>query len=73
MWTVAHLAAPVSLFFTDTESVMKASVEATTSLFEAAFKEALVKVLLYMGFIGSIIGPISSEENYTHTEKDWNI
>lgn len=66
---VAHLAAPVSFFFTDPKPVLDAAIHGTTGILESAVKESSVKHFVLMS---SIVAVASPKDNYIFTEKDWN-
>ncbi|KAK0710645.1 hypothetical protein B0H67DRAFT_601619 [Lasiosphaeris hirsuta] len=67
---VAHLAAPVSLFFTDPEPVLKGAIHGTLRALESAHKEPSIKTFVLMSSITAILG--QKEGDYTFTEADWN-
>ncbi|KAH8887623.1 NAD(P)-binding protein [Thozetella sp. PMI_491] len=67
---IAHLAAPVSLSFTDPEPVMKGAVEGSARILESANREPSVKNFVFMSSIAAVRG--QKEGDYTFTEKDWN-
>ena len=67
---IAHLAAPVSLTFTDPEPVLKGAIEGTLRALEAAHKEPSVKSFVLMS---SIVAILSKKEGaYVFTEADWD-
>ncbi|KAK0648371.1 hypothetical protein B0T16DRAFT_370772 [Cercophora newfieldiana] len=67
---VAHLAAPVSLFFTDPAPVLKGAVDGTLRALEAAATEPSIKSFVFMSSITAVINNIQTD--YTYTESDWN-
>jgi nucleoside-diphosphate-sugar epimerase len=67
---VAHLAAPVSMFFTDPEPVIKTAKTATWGILESATKEPSVKHFVLMSSITAVRG--MKDGPYTFTEGDWN-
>jgi nucleoside-diphosphate-sugar epimerase len=67
---IAHLAAPVSLTFTDPEPVLKGAIEGTLRALEAAHKEPSVKSFVFMSSIAAIVS--TKEGAYTFTEADWD-
>jgi nucleoside-diphosphate-sugar epimerase len=67
---VAHLAAPVSLYFTDPEPVLRTATRATEEILESAAREPSVKGFLLMSSITAIRG--MREGRYIWTEQDWN-
>ena len=70
MDAVAHLAAPVSFFFTDPEPIMKAAVEGVTRMLESASKEPRIKSFVYMSSVAAILS--QHEGPHRFTEEDWN-
>lgn len=67
---IAHLAAPVSLSFTEVEPVLRAAEEGTSSLMESTTKEPSIKAMVLMSSIAAIRD--RREGPYVYTEKDWN-
>jgi nucleoside-diphosphate-sugar epimerase len=67
---VAHLAAPVSFFFSDPEPVLKAALQGTTGILESAVREPSVKHFVLMSSIVAVMSP--KDGPYTFTEDDWN-
>jgi nucleoside-diphosphate-sugar epimerase len=67
---IAHLAAPVSLKFTDPEPVINTAVSATRGILESAVKESSVQSVILMSSIAAVQS--QREGPYVFTEKDWN-
>jgi len=67
---IAHLAAPVSLSFTDAEAVIKTATESVTRILESAVKEPALKSFVFMSSITAVRSP--KEGAYVFTDKDWN-
>lgn len=67
---IAHLAAPVSLTFTDPEPVLKGAIEGTLRALEAAHKEPSVRSFVLMSSIAAIVS--TKQGPYVFTEADWN-
>jgi nucleoside-diphosphate-sugar epimerase len=67
---VAHLASPVSLYFTEAEPVLRTAVRATEEVLESAAREQSVRGFLLMSSITAVRG--MREGPYTWTERDWN-
>ncbi|KAK4179555.1 putative oxidoreductase [Triangularia setosa] len=68
--TVAHLAAPVSLSFTDPEPVLIAAVEGALRVLESAITEPSVESFIFMSSIAAITDTESSKTSFD--ESDWN-
>ncbi|KAK0624213.1 hypothetical protein B0T14DRAFT_478330 [Immersiella caudata] len=67
---VAHLAAPVSLFFTDPAPVLKGAIDGTLRALEAAITEPRIKSFIFMSSIVATLG--NYPHDYVYTESDWN-
>jgi len=68
---IAHLAAPISLFFTDPVPVMHGAIQGTKTLLNSAFEHGKdVQTVVQMSSIASILSP--REHGYIYSEKDWN-
>ncbi len=63
---IAHLASPVSFFFTDPEPIIKAAVNGTLSILESAAKEPSVKNFVLLSSIAAMLqqgdGPVTLDE-----------
>lgn len=68
---IAHLAAPVSMSFTDPVPVLRDAVEGTARVFESAAREDSVKSFVFMSSTAAMSQP-STEEDTVITDKDWN-
>lgn len=67
---IAHLAAPVSLSFTDAQKVLNTATTSVTRILESATKELSVKSFVFMSSVTAVRG--AKEGPYTYTESDWN-
>lgn len=67
---IAHLASPVSFFFTDPEYVVGTAVKGVKSVLESAAKEPGVKNFVLMSSVVAIVG--DEPRDYVFTEADWN-
>jgi nucleoside-diphosphate-sugar epimerase len=67
---IAHLASPVSFFFTDPDYVIGTAVNGVKSVLESAIKEPGVKSFVLMSSVVAISGGKPLE--YVFTEADWN-
>ncbi|KAF4345933.1 dihydroflavonol 4-reductase [Fusarium beomiforme] len=70
-YAIAHLAAGVSLSFTDPEPVLEVAVQGTLGVLESAITEPSIKSVVLMSSIASIING-SKEAPARFTESDWN-
>ncbi|KAK0736707.1 hypothetical protein B0T21DRAFT_348733 [Apiosordaria backusii] len=68
--TVAHLASPVSLSFTDPEPVLTAAVEGALRVLESAITEPSVESFIFMSSIAAILDSESTKTSFD--ESDWN-
>ncbi|KAF5621619.1 dihydroflavonol 4-reductase [Fusarium tjaetaba] len=68
---IVHLAAGVSLSFTDPEPVLEVAIQGTLGVLESAITESSVKSVVLMSSIASIING-SKEAPARFTEADWN-
>ncbi|KAF4434762.1 hypothetical protein F53441_13646, partial [Fusarium austroafricanum] len=68
---IAHLAAGVSLSFTDPEPVLEVAVQGTLGVLESAITEPSIKSVVLMSSIVSITSG-NKELPYRFTEADWN-
>lgn len=68
---IAHLAAPVSLFFTDPAPILHAAITGAIEILGSAMKEESIKSVVLMSSIAAVI-PELSDQDTTLTEKDWN-
>jgi len=67
---IAHLASPVSLFYTDPEPVIRGAVAGTLSILESAAKEPSVKNFVLLSSVTAIMRNL--DVPHTYTEDDWN-
>ncbi|CZR61343.1 related to V.vinifera dihydroflavonol 4-reductase [Phialocephala subalpina] len=67
---IAHMASPVSFFFTDPDPVLKAALHGTNSILASALKTPTVKHVVLTSSIAAIMS--TKEPPYIFTEKDWN-
>lgn len=68
---IAHLAAGVSLSFTDPDPVLEVAIRGTEGVLESALNEPSVKTVVLMSSIAAITA-INQEMPYRFTEADWN-
>lgn len=68
---VAHLAAPISLSFTDPEPVMDGAVNGVKRALEAAITEPRVKAFIHMSSIAAVRDP-AAPKPHVFTEADWS-
>ncbi|KAK4199521.1 putative oxidoreductase [Triangularia verruculosa] len=68
--TIAHLASPVSLSFTDPEPVLKAAVEGALRVLESAITEPSVQSFIFMSSVAAITDSEVKKERFDET--DWN-
>ncbi|CCT69936.1 related to V.vinifera dihydroflavonol 4-reductase [Fusarium fujikuroi IMI 58289] len=68
---IAHLAAGVSLSFTDPDPVLEVAIQGTLGVLESAITESSVKSVVLMSSVASIING-SKEAPARFTEADWN-
>ncbi|KAM0351959.1 hypothetical protein ACHAPU_002475 [Fusarium lateritium] len=68
---IAHLAAGVSLSFTDPEPVLEVAIRGTESVLESALTESSIKTVVLMSSIAAITA-INQETPHRFTEADWN-
>ncbi|KAJ3518460.1 hypothetical protein NM208_g14504 [Fusarium decemcellulare] len=68
---VAHLAAPVSLSFTDADPVLEAAAQGTRGVLESAATEPSVKSVVLMSSVAAITAH-DKQLPYRFTEADWN-
>ncbi|KAH6677014.1 hypothetical protein F5X68DRAFT_37934 [Plectosphaerella plurivora] len=69
---IAHLAAPVSLSFTEAEPIIRTATTSTRGVLESAAKEPSVKSVVLMSSIAAILDT-TKPGPYVFTEKDWNL
>lgn len=67
---IAHLATPVSFFFTDADYVIGTSVDGVKSILESAAKEPSLKHFVLMSSIAAILS--EKPAGHVFTEADWN-
>lgn len=67
---VAHLAAPVSMHFTDPDPIINTATKATEEILVSAAKEPSVKSFVLMSSITAVSG--RADGPHIWTEKDWN-
>jgi nucleoside-diphosphate-sugar epimerase len=69
---ICHLAAPVSLSFTDPAPVLHAATMGTTVVLDSAYKNAgpQLRTVVFMSSIAAIRG--AQQPPYVFTEADWN-
>lgn len=69
---IAHMASPVSQFFTDPEPVIHTAVTGTTSILKSALDQSsdTLKSFVVISSIASVLG--AKKPPYTYTEADWN-
>lgn len=74
MLAIAHLASPVSLFFTDPDYVINTAVGATRSVLGSAAKSPSVKHFVLMSSITAVTGAKQADADgrVVFTEADWN-
>ncbi|KAH7374641.1 hypothetical protein B0T11DRAFT_2248 [Plectosphaerella cucumerina] len=69
---IAHLAAPVSLSFTEAEPVIRTATTATWGILESAAKEPSVKSVVLMSSIAAVVDS-TRQGPHVFTEVDWNL
>jgi nucleoside-diphosphate-sugar epimerase len=71
---VAHLASPVSLYFTDPDPVIDAAVNGTKSILAsiAKYGDADLKSLVVTGSVAAILNASLRQAPHTYTEEEWN-
>jgi nucleoside-diphosphate-sugar epimerase len=69
---IAHMASPVSFYFTDPDPIIKAALHGTQSILASALKygSPTLKHIVLTSSIAAIIS--TKEAPYNFTEKDWN-
>jgi nucleoside-diphosphate-sugar epimerase len=67
---VAHLASPVSFFYTDPDYVIGTAVKGTRSILDSAIKESGIKNFVLMSSVAAIRNTGAKPRVYT--EADWN-
>ncbi|KPM35564.1 hypothetical protein AK830_g11008 [Neonectria ditissima] len=70
VYAIAHLAAPVSLGFTDPDPVLEAAVEGTRGILKSALNETSIKSFIQMSSIAAVLN--KKEDSNRFTEADWN-
>lgn len=73
---IAHLASPVSMAATDSEPMMRAAVNGTTSLLASALAEheagkGVLKSVVFMSTISAVFST-AKPDGHVFTESDWN-
>ncbi|RBR26599.1 uncharacterized protein FIESC28_00596 [Fusarium coffeatum] len=68
---IAHLAAGVSLSFTDPDPVLEVAIQGTLGVLESALTEPSIKSVVLMSSIAAITG-IDKALPHRFTEADWN-
>jgi nucleoside-diphosphate-sugar epimerase len=68
---VAHLATPVSFYFTDPDYVIRTAVEGARSILESAAKEAGLKHFVFMSSVVAVLSE-TKPQGHVFTEADWN-
>ncbi|KAH6721156.1 putative NAD dependent epimerase/dehydratase [Leptodontidium sp. MPI-SDFR-AT-0119] len=69
---VAHMASPVSQFFTDPDPIIRTAVEGTLSILHSAlaYGGSQLRSVVLMSSVGTVMEPKTGP--YTFTEADWN-
>ncbi|KAE8454301.1 hypothetical protein EG329_005226 [Mollisiaceae sp. DMI_Dod_QoI] len=71
-YAIAHMASPVSFFFTDPDPIMKAAIHGTNSILASALAHGspTLKRVVLTSSIAAIMS--AKDEPHVFTEKDWN-